>query len=535
MGTVEEEAPDFAVRVVPEDGEAVSLETLAPEATERWKNTRLDLSPWAGQKVHIELAAEAGEPGRLAFWGAPTVRSSADIASEQPKAVVVFLADTLRSDHLDSWGHDRETAPNLTSLASEGVRFADTLAQSTWTKVSVSSMLTSLYPSTTDVVDINDRITAAETTLAEAFREAGYATFATSSVPFSGQLTNLHQGVEVLYETGALPETEGAYRSKTARFWVDEYLEWLELHKDVPTFAFVHAMDPHSPFEPEPPYDTLFTEEGGAERFAGQAQKVEPFIESPLLRRFMAPSREELEKAGVDEASFVRHERDWYDGSIRGLDTQLGRLIETAESFGLGDDMLFTFVSDHGEEFLEHGQHWHGITVYGEVANVPWVLWGKGVPQGQVIEQTVQNVDVLPTLLDLAGLPIPERAQGRSLVPLLRGEAEGRAVPAFTELRTREPGGDDWDRFAVVQDGWKLIWNDRAPEDIPKYELYHRAEDPLDATDLAAEEPDRVAQMAAELERWRSWAEAQRLDPEEAMSDLSAEDLERLRSLGYVE
>ncbi len=448
-----------------------------------------------------------------------------------PQAVILFLADTLRSDHLDAWGYHRETAPTLSRLAAEGVRFDDVIAQATWTKASVSSILTSLYPSTTGVTGLNDRVSAAETTLAEAFRGAGYATFATSSVPFTGQLTNLHQGVEVLYEFQA-GSSDGEYRSKTAKRWVDELLDWLEIHRDVPVFALVHAMDPHSPFRPEPPFDTEWATPEGAERFARQSAEVEPYIESPLLRRFMAPSREELDRAGVDEASFVALEKAWYDGSIRAMDAQLARLVDRLGELGLGEETLLAFVADHGEEFLEHGRHWHGRTVYGEVANVPFVLWGDGVPAGRVVEETVENVDVMPTILDLAGVPVPERAHGESLVPLIEGGSV-RPRPAFVEQHASNP--ERYSSFAVVKGRWKLVWNVDPPAGVAEYELYDHQADPLDLDDVAADHPEVVETLAAELESWHTWADEQRLDPAAVEAELSAEELERLRSLGYVE
>ena len=556
VGSVSEPLPDFEVLVarVAGDGtasEAETAATLRSESADSWQATRVDLSAWAGERVQLRLRA-TGDGEAPAFWGAPTIRDSLPSSSEQsaaaerPQAVVLFLADTLRSDHLDAWGHDHETAPTLARLASEGVRFDDAVAQSTWTKVSVSSILTSLYASTSGVADLSDRISAGETTLAEVFREAGYATFATSSVPFTGQLTNLHQGVELLYEYGAVPRGDSAHPTQTSEVWIDAYLDWLELHHDVPTFAFVHVMDPHSPFEPAPPYDTMWATEEDAERFAEQAAQVEPLIESPLLRRFMAPSREELDEAGVDAESFVEHEKNWYDGSIRAMDAEVERMMSKISELGLGERTLLGFVSDHGEEFLEHGKHWHGMTVYGEVANVPMALWGAGVPQGVVVDRTVQAIDLYPTLLELAGLEAPERVQGTSLVPLLTSDAAEapRERPVFVELPANRPG--EVPRFAIIDGRWKLVWNEGAGESgrtdrkgepiaLPEYELYDHAADPLNLDDVSADHPEEVERLAPALERWRSWAREQKLDESQATAEMSAEELEQLRSLGYVE
>ncbi|MEM7582151.1 MAG: sulfatase [Acidobacteriota bacterium] len=533
VGAIEDPPPVFQVAIATPDGTVETVAELEIAAVDRWRPARIELDRWAGQTVEIRLSATAARPETVALWGAPTLRHAG--FGDGPQAVVVFLADTLRSDHLEAWGHDRETAPTLARLASEGVRFENAVAQGTWTKVSVSSILTSLYPATNGVIDLNDRVSASETTLAEAFRAAGYATFATSSVPFSGQLTNLHQGVEVLYESGATSNDGQDFRSKTAKVWVDHYLAWLDRHRDVPTFALVHAMDPHSPFRPEAPYDTMWADPQAAERFEAHSEQLRPHIEDPLLRRFMAPSAAELAAAGVDAEDFVAIEKDWYDGSIRGMDAELARLLEGLEATGVADRSVLAFIADHGEEFLEHGRHWHGMTVYGEVANVPMVFWGQGVPRGRVVPSVVQNLDIMPTLLDLAGIEIPERAQGRSLVPLMNGEGDARPLPAFIEHRTRDfDQPDEFNSFAVVAGRWKLVWNVDPPADVAEFELFDRQVSLLDVENVAQEQPEVVAQLAEELSRWRTWAEGQQLDPATANAELSAEELERLRSLGYL-
>ena len=533
-GTVEARPPKFVVEVG-RPGEAPTVAaTLTLSSAEAWQPARVDLAPWRGEAVTLRLRTEAEAEGTLAFWGTPTIRGGAP-DPDRPRTVVLFLADTLRADHLEAWGHERSTAPTLARLADEGVRFADTVSQATWTKVSVSSILTSLYPSTTGIADFNDRVAAGETTLAEVFRAAGYATFATSSVPFSGQLTNLHQGVEVMHEFGAGASAGQEFGSKSAAVWVDKYLAWLAHQGDGPTFALIHAMDPHSPFQPRPPYDTLWADAESAARFAAAADQVRPHIESPLLRRFMAPSRADLVTAGVDVDAFVAHEKAWYDGSIRGMDAALARVVEAIEGSGPERSSLLAFVADHGEEFLEHGHHWHGRTVYGEVANVPFVLWGRGVPAGVVIDETVQTIDLMPTLLTLARLPVPERAQGRDLVPQLRGES-GRAEghPAFIEHWVPEPD-EEFTRLAIIDGGWKLIRNIDGPPGTPDVELYHRAEDLLDQIDRASDQPEIVAQLTADLDRWQAWAADQRLDQDALEASMSAEQLEQLRSLGYID
>jgi len=531
VGSIDEEPPRFRVEIAPARGGVERVAELEVEP-ERWRSSRLDLGRWAGETVEIRLTAVAEREGALAFWGAPTVRAAVP-RKRQAQVVILFLADTLRRDHLDAWGYGRETAPNLTRLAAEGTLFADAIAQATWTKASVPSMLTSLYPSTVGVTDFHHRVSPAETTLAEAFRTAGYATFGTSSVPFSGRLTNLHQGYDVFLEAGSSHD-DGGYASKTARPWVTTFLDWLGERPDVPVFALLHVMDPHAPFRPRPPYDVLWSEPEDIERFQAQAERLRPHIEHPFFRRFLAPNRAELAAAGVEAESFVAQEKAWYDGSIRAMDAEIGRLLDRLETLGLAESTVFAFASDHGEEFLDHGDHWHGLKVYGEATNVPLLLWGRGVPDGRVVRGPVQNLDLMPTLLDLAEIPIPNRVQGRSLVPRMSSPG-APAPPAFVEGRQRESDGPlGYDRLAVVDGRWKLIWNLAPPEGVPEHELYDYEDDPLDQRDLAGEHPEVVERLAGQLARWQRHAGARKLEPEELTAELSTEELNRLRSLGYI-
>ena len=182
---------------------------------------------------------------------------------------------------------------------------------------------------------------------------------------------------------------------------------------------------------------------------------------------------------------------------------------------------------------------------------MPLVVWGPGVvPAGRTVEETVQTVDLMPTLLELSRLPIPPAAQGHSLVSLLApgaGDARGTAHasapdsrPAVSEkAETKDAGGPpprDTSAEAVVAGGWKLIHNTKRPAGKAEFELYDHAQDPLDAHDVAAAHPEEVARLAKTLEAWRRMVTAARLKPDaETNKTLSKEELERLRSLGYIQ
>jgi arylsulfatase A-like enzyme len=262
------------------------------------------------------------------------------------------------------------------------------------------------------------------------------------------------------------------------------------------------------------------------------------------------PSREELVEAKFDPDAYVAHDRDWYDGSIRAMDVEVGRLLQTLRRLGLEEDTLIVFVSDHGEEFLEHGRMFHGQSVYGELTRVPLIMhWPAGLPKGKVVDEVVQSIDVMPTLLEASAVAGPEGMQGQTMLPLLvpadsgNGSNAGgwRLVPAITEkARTSTavvgaPPPNDTECYSITDGEWKLIHNTVRPRGGPEFELYDFVKDPLDTTDVASQHPDVVARLAKAIDGWKQMALAARLKPDsEGMKNLSPEQLQRLRSLGYI-
>jgi arylsulfatase A-like enzyme len=556
IGTVDNGPVTFHVAVDAGGGVLRELRKRTVSTPNRWESVPVDLGAFARRRVRLVLSVEAEREGTPAFWGAPVVRSNgggpraqapspareAVVGRRQPpRGVIVVIADTLRRDHLQPWGYDRKSAPVLAGLAGGGALFEDNIAQGAWTKVSVSSIITSLYPTTTGINDMPDRIPVGVTTLAEAYRSAGYATFATSSVPFTGRLTNLHHGVEVLHEAMSLPDD---VQSKTSRTYVDRLLDWIEVHREVPFFAFLHIFDPHSPFEPYRPYDNLWMTPQQVADHRKDMEKAKKFIESDFFKREGLAYPSELKKAGVDQARYVAAQKAWYDSSIRAMDVEIGRLMERLQDLGLDRDTVIAFASDHGEEFLEHGRPFHGFSAYGEMLNVPLVLsWPGALPGGVVVKETVQNLDLMPTLLDLSQLPVPKEAQGRSLLPLLaRGDPASlgwTTRPAFAERHLApvafEEDKQPTESWAMVDGDWKLIRNGVRPPGRPEFELYDHRKDPINLHDVAPAHPEVVQRLAAKLEAWRQEALAARVAPDAGTAELSPEERERLRALGYLQ
>jgi hypothetical protein len=222
IGTVEDGPVTFRVSAVlgesSQFGEPTSTLLLERTVTRahRWELADVDLSAFSGRKITLTLGL-VGSPGALGLWGSPVVRDrERPMRNDAPQGVIVVWAKSLRPDHLGAYGYARPTSPRIDRLAAEGTLFDACVGQAA--------------------------LPATATALAEVYRKAGYATVSYWSNPFTGQMTDLHQGFEEVHEPGSLPDQES---SKTAREYVDRLLPWLTTHKDVPFFVFLHVSDPH--------------------------------------------------------------------------------------------------------------------------------------------------------------------------------------------------------------------------------------------------------------------------------------------------
>lgn len=544
LATLDEQPVTFRVSVQPAKGRAVKILERTLTTPHRWEDVVADLDEWRGRKVTLTLTLDAQTPGALGVWAAPTVVQRQSPRMEQaaggrPQGVILIMADTLRADRLDAYGNRRPTAPTLARLAREGALFKDAHSSATWTKVAAPTLLASLYPFSAGVRDFPDRVPSSATTLAEAFRQAGYTTLGFTSAPFTGSFSNLHQGYEQLHESPlALPS------SKTSRPITDLLLPWLDKHKDEPFFAFVHYFDPHEPYRPDPPFDRLWEDPTWAAEHEQNAYKVVAAIQDPARQSDNLVMPTEFRAAGVDLETYRKRELLWYDGSIRQMDTELARLVARLAELGLDQRTLLVFTSDHGEEFFEHGLEGHGQAVYHELTHVPLVFHYPGVvPAGQRIGETVGLVDVMPTILSLARLPIPEQAQGQSLTPLMKAKVGAGGTwqprPVFTDRPAAphfaSPAPRANESFSVIHDGWKLIWNTQRSLGGPEYELYDHRRDPGDLHNVAAQHPEVVQKLSRVIAGWKQDSLRKRLPPDEvAGRDLRPEERERLRALGYI-
>ena len=444
---------------------------------------------------------------------------TSEVVVEGP-SVILIMVDTLRADHLSSYGYTANTTPAIDGLAADGTRFAHMFSQASWTRPSVATILTSLSPSSHRAVHKSDVLANDVVTLPEVMQASGYRTIGFANNINVAPLFGFQQGfdeytfLEPEFFFGATEAAAQLTMYNQLRLIRERYvagakrvqnyyqpadvvtsrgLDWIERNGDKPFFMFLHYMDPHDPYFIHP--------------FNGQAYAR---VENPN-----------------PDASMADKLRSAYDGEITYLDGELARLFDALKARGLYDKAAIVLTADHGEEFHEHGGWWHGTTLYDEQIGVPLIVKPpRGGKTGQVSEAIVSSVDIAPTILGVAGVPAPDTMVGKALA--LDTGAPGPRDHAFSES---ELEGNILQAYRGEE--WKLIQaNPGNPRGLPPRQLFEIARDPKELNDVAASRQDEVATLAAQMNAVRSHAEAVAVRGSETAIDGATE--ERLRALGYV-
>ncbi len=410
-------AVEFIVKIARGGREQVVWSMLLDPASRpqhrKWVAADVDLSRFAGDGVDVILETrgfeERSDDARAAFWGAPAV----DAPSDRSPVVIVYLVDTLRADHTGPYGYTRDTTPALDEFAKDAVVFDTAVSQASWTKPSVASLMTSLLPGRHRAVQLRDPLDVGHVTLAEMLEAKGFATgaaIANSVIYLQG--SNFEQGFDSF--AGLHGPQNRPSKTVEAAPVVDAALAWLDARRGFPTFLYVHTMDPHVPYTPPPPFDR---------KYAPHPIDGHP-AEDPRTD-FKEPE---------DRDRMIAQ----YDGEIAYGDQEFGRFVAGLKQRGLYDRALVVFMGDHGEEFRDHGKWLHGRSVFDELIHIPMIVkFPQQRDAGKRIRQQVQEVDVLPTILEEQGLPVPQRPAiaGEPLQGVVAGTITER--PAVAEISHR--------------------------------------------------------------------------------------------------
>jgi choline-sulfatase len=429
---------------------------------------------------------------------------------ETPPNVFIYIVDTLRADYLGVYGYPEAVSPHIDQLAQDGVLFERTITNSPWTKPSVASIFTGMWPATHNVLAKGQSLPDEATTLAEMLRPAG---FQTAAFVANGHVTDrfgFDQGFDrFLFLEPPDRDTQLPPQSVDVNAIA---LRWLARYATkAPLFLYVHTVDPHGPYDPPKEFRDRFAP--GADLNLGSRETLKQ------LRHKRLPVTAEL----------IRDMRALYAAEVAFNDDSFGDFVAALRAHGMYDDALIVFLSDHGEAFHEHESWEHGKDVYGEVVNVPLIIKfpardGLG---GRRVADLTQQVDVVPTILDYLGLPIPAALEGRSLVGLACAKPGTAATrPGFIHLHQVGKHQE-----AIVDDPWKLIRDASSPQ-RPRYELYNLVTDPGEHENLIDAHPIVAGYLGAQLQMRRVRAGSV-LAPVTGVTDAAVE--ENLRALGYIE
>jgi arylsulfatase A-like enzyme len=463
-------AVEFFVKVGPEDDERLVwsrlLDPISRPEDRHFVPFSVDLSKHAGRGRRLVLETrgyeEEGDPGR-AFWGVPALT----VPGARAPLAIIYLVDTLRADHTGIYAYDRPTTPALDAFAADGVVFDQAIAHSSWTKPSVASILTSLLPGQHRAVQLRDALDEANVTLAQRLDEHGFATGAAIA-------NSVIYGAESAFDRGFDAfvglHTDDDRRSKLvdADVVVDTALAWRRLRQGLPTFIYAHTMDPHVPYTPPPPFDRMF-EPHPTEDHPGRDPRTD--YKEPLDRERMVAQ---------------------YDGEIAYGDREFGRFVTALKDAGVYEDALIVFIADHGEEFLDHGRWLHGRSVFDELVRVPLVVKFPGNRHaGRRVSAQVQGVDVVPTILEALGLPLPDDLEGQPLQRSLGRETSDRT--ALSEISHR-----GFVAFGVRTERDKFVRRFSPDDDSLYFDLVR---DPTEQTSVLDDHRDRARLLEARGEQ----------------------------------
>lgn len=423
-----------SVVVTPEGGAAQEL--FNAELSSSWKDKVVSLEPFAGKIVRIELRAEGDVGAGRVAWSTPALllrQKALAKAPKQAKNVVVLLIDTLAARSLKAFNpKSRVKTPVIDQVAQEGTLFEACQAPENWTKPSVASVLTSLFPATHGAKTDGAMVPKGATLLSESLKEAGFATGSFIANGYVSDKFGFNQGWD--FYTNYIREK----KSTDAENVFKEAGDWIEQHKDERFFAYVHTIDPHVPYDPPAEFLSMYMKGD----YKGQ---VSPRKTPDQL----ADAKRNPPRITFNDAD-KQHLKDLYDGEVSYHDHYLGLFVERLKKLGLYEDTIFVITADHGEEFDEHGSWGHGHSVYQDLLWIPYIVRLPGVvPAGQRVSQAVSSMSIFPTIMEAVGAQPPNTLEGQSVLGWMRGGPPPSVPVAFSDFLD--------DRRVIRAGRWKLI------------------------------------------------------------------------------
>jgi arylsulfatase A-like enzyme len=548
LGVLRKAVPvTFRITTKSKRDEFMSLleETYADK--EHWAQRSVDLSNLSGQVVTLTLEADSERAGTVALWAAPTITG---MRSTKKPNVIFYVIDGASADYMSLYGYNRRTTPHLERLATEGAVFEHAYSNSSWTKPSNMSFMTSLHCSVLGgLYSRTDPLPEQAVTMAQHMHRAGYQTAVLVNNPNAAQLSGLGSEVDWLREATVSDSASSVELHQY--FWA-----WREAYPGQPYWVHFQTTDVHSPHMPVAPFTGLYIDPKLRESFFDWHRRARNVARIGSRNRISFKAA--LEKAGVDRLEYFYAAVGLYAETMAHQDFQIGKLVEKLKAKGEWENTLLIIASDHGREAAAgplldpvSPEEWDPI-LNSHTSRIPLIfIWPDHIQGGQRFTNPVSMIDVLPTILDLVGLPMPEVMQGQSLAPLLLGKEGWEPHPVIfdefrVELETKELYGSieiidgRWGAsMQIVPDpGSKFTWGTWARlfgGDRPQVLLYDIWNDPYALHSLHEEHPDLVKKYTEILKKkWVEHRELGKLFTRSSELPLNREQLEILRSLGYI-
>ncbi len=400
--------------------------------------------------------------------------------------IVLISFDAMQAQHVHSMGYPKATTPTIDAMAQEGFNFTQDISVASWTVPASMTWFTGVYPSehrllnkfavyeppVEKIANLKE-LAPSLVTLAEVLKGNGYATAGFTGDAGVNGVFGYNQGFDVYFDKAKFGDLEES---------VPRALAWLKEKKDTKFFLFLHGYDSHGQCVPQEGFDRRFVDPAYKGKYTGSTAEQEALREEGLAKGAITLSPED-----------VAFWRAIYDEKINRADARFQKFMEGVQALGLKDKTIFVLTADHGTEVYEHQRFDHGFTLYDELIHVPLVIKLPEHRLGGTIPGQVSSVDVMPTILDLLDVPVPEPVQkqlrGQSLVPNMRGK-DTPPRDCFSETNYRLY---TFKRSIRTPEGWKFIMT----MESKAKELYNLKSDPNETQNLVTKEP----RIAYELEQ----------------------------------
>ena len=451
--------------------------------------------------------------------------------------IILFVVDALRPDHLSINGYHRLTSSNIDKLSKEGTSFENAYCTLPRTDPSITSIFTGMYPHNHGVrLVYNNAANPTISTLPEILQNHGYKTiFMDADAPHETgvekgfkEFTLLRWKIKNKLQSGVYKLfNPGNFLGATQQY-ANIAVKWIKKNSSKKFFLCYHPIDLHWPYHIPKPFENMF------DPYYKGKHDFNTLASGKLARGDVIFGNVKLPKEEIDHA--IAH----YDGGIRYVDTQIGKILDIIKKIGIEEETLIILTSDHGENFGEHNFYFqHGASLYETSIKVPLIFkHSKLIPKNKKISARVQSTDVMPTILELLDIPLIEKIDGISLLPLIQGKANKGREFIFVESIEEHFKGNKRVFFPGVKGKWrtmiignlKIIYIPHPENDI--FELYNLEKDPKEEHSLIDKEKETAEMMKNKI---LNYLKQQSNEGNVEISDLTEKSKRLLREFGYIE